>query len=42
MLNGLAPLTHCLRIGIEAPLHGFEHALVFMARDASFSLAGQR
>jgi hypothetical protein len=26
MLNGLAPLTHCLRIGIEAPLHGFEHA----------------
>ena len=28
MLDRLATLAHCLRIGIETLLHGFEHVLV--------------
>jgi hypothetical protein len=28
MLDGLAPPPHGVRIGIEAPLHSFEHVLI--------------
>jgi hypothetical protein len=36
VLGCLATLAHCLRIGIETLLHGFEYVLVLPSTDAPF------
>src|SRR5262245_65062269 len=40
MLDGLAPLAHGLRVGIEPLLHSFEHLLVLPARNATLRPGG--
>ena len=39
MLDGLAPLTHGLRVFVETPLYRFEQVLMLPTTDAAF-LAG--